>query len=1073
MKIDPSFITALAAPFRKFPRSLGSHATSPKSRKRLGVFLQALAAFVVLTGRAVTIEQDWSSAWWYYIIPGGNNPLTTIVQQPGGKPYLSVDLYRNNVNNGYAFTGNSLGTAAIPTGTTAGNVTPFWIDFDFRFKGGSTNANVFVGLFNSNGDNDDNPAMNWIGAQLSGSGVVGRRFNSAGGSSSADIAGGGTNVLQRVRMHVYNSGGQTLMDIWLYSLDEETFQTTKIGQVLGFVILAAGQTFPQGLNYFGVRNTPYAAGSPAAHAQMDFDNMYFSTDGASDGLLVPSFATLCVSTVLQTGSPYFDPWNATRWAAWYSGGKLAKSFTIDCDVTLEDRGGSANPWVPDVSGLTSEKLFYFGNCSRGITFDGNGCFIDARKVTPDLLTLYGSYGSYSETDRHPLTHCFYANMAEKNGVPATVLKNVWIKGCTQAIRTSSKQSHPLTIQNVETRRNQWGMYFSGTNTTITGCGNKQNAKGGIYLGNGSYGNSLLNSNWQDNDYQQEKYYADICIDSSYGNYFEGNDHQAATGGSYHAAVKLFRNTGEDGNLRENSAWGNVFVDNTVAGYSVGYEIGSRMGISVDYDMSSEGRDYAPYNLFEGNSFTNTTFGIKINASGNDIDGNTFSNVTYPILLHNVFFSLTETAILNQPGTKVSFWFKNSDYTGNSSYADWFKYQNDLNEGINVADRYTHLSYAGGTPSFDSYSGPAQLVKQPSSNPSQIINTSTMKDVRKSGGTPIDVAVGDFWVDNPGDEIAVIWDTPTSSVAGTLYYTIIIYDTNGIEVNRCGLSNANTKWRAITAGDFLDLPGQEIAAVADAPVGGKYPIYVFARGRKDPSVTLQGTNTSKIMALAGGNFTAGIDGYDEIAYVLQSDLSTIKFCKPTQGSWSATTATTGGISVVDLVGGDFDTANSGDEVAVMTATLPRARLYRVGASTHYANAGPSSGSLLTAIAAGNFDSDSADEVALALATATGGEYPIRCYDGGSLTHFKEISQNVQGVPARAIAACAVPVASTLGVYERAQGFTSSDYGQTMAPWGQNVAVLPSAAQTTAMPAFLLNADPTNSSKEYLKVTPIVR
>ena len=227
-----------------------------------------------------------------------------------------------------------------------------------------------------------------------------------------------------------------------------------------------------------------------------------------------------------------------------------------------------------------------------------------------------------------------------------------------------------------------------------------------------------------------------------------------------------------------------------------------------------------------------------------------------------------------------------------------------------------------------------------------------------------------------------------------------------------------------------------------------------------------------MALAGGNFNTAGDSYDEVAFVRQDTLSTIRCIKPTDTGWA--TNITGAISVFDLASGDFDgIATNGDEVAAISTTSSQAYLYHPGGTTHYNTAGPASGSVIKAIAGGNFDSDAADEVALALATATGGEYPVRCYNQGSTSHFKELSQNVLGVAAKAIAACGVSVGATLGVYERAQGFTSADYGSTMAAWGDCVAVLPSAPQTNAIPVFLLNANPSNSTNEYLKVVPIVK
>jgi hypothetical protein len=563
----------------------------------------------------------------------------------------------------------------------------------------------------------------------------------------------------------------------------------------------------------------------------------------------------------------------------------------------------------------------------------------------------------------------------------------------------------------------------------------------------------------------------VAVDSTVGNIFEGNTHVSSTdpGNRFNAAYKVYRNMGELDVLRENPPDGNVFRNNTISDYDIGFDVGSRMGMSSVWDMTDEGRDYASYNSFQSNTVTDTSVAIKINCSGNRIDGNYFTGVTHPILLHCVWNSLTETFIKNQDGARVSYWFNNSEWTTNSNWATWFAAQRARNSGVAESAKYIHIGYSG-TPAFDSYAGEATLVKNGGANTSQIIDGTTMKDVYQSAGTPIDLAVGDFWEDSPGDEVAVIWDSPVSSVDGTDYYTIIIYDSNGMEVNRCGKSLV--KWRAITTGDFIDLQGDEIAAVHEESVDGKYPIYIFARGRKDASVILQSGNTVKPLALAGGNFNPAGDSYDEVAFVRQDSPNTIRCVKPTDTVWS--TNITGAINVFDMAAGDFDgISTNGDELAVISATVSHAVLYKPGSTTHYSFAGPAAGAIPVAIAAGNFDEDAADEVALARSTAVGGGYPIQCYNQTGTDCIKEMSQNVLGVPARAIAACEVSVGATLGFYERVQGFAGEDYSSAMSTWRECVAVLPSAPQTNAIPLFLLNSDPLDSAKEYLKVVPMVK
>jgi hypothetical protein len=197
-------------------------------------------------------------------------------------------------------------------------------------------------------------------------------------------------------------------------------------------------------------------------------------------------------------------------------------------------------------------------------------------------------------------------------------------------------------------------------------------------------------------------------------------------------------------------------------------------------------------------------------------------------------------------------------------------------GLAVSDKFMHIRSDYNSPNFDNYTGSATLVISPSLmvdsenrvpdlsgdqyiNMQDLVNLgdywfmsgcdfdngfcdgmdlthgggvdykelgmlgadwltgNNMKDVMAAGGTPIDIAVGDYWVDNPGDEIAVIWDTPISNVDYTDYYTISIYDTNGIEINHCGRSTV--KWAAIASGNFISLTGDEIAAVPSSAVGG--------------------------------------------------------------------------------------------------------------------------------------------------------------------------------------------------------------------------------------------------------------
>jgi hypothetical protein len=97
-------------------------------------FLLALSPHKIIP--TVTIDQKWDSTnGWTTVIGSGANPSTVITPLPNGNHYLSTDLCRNNANNGMAGTYSPLGSAAIP----AGNVTPFWLQVDFRYTVGSLN----------------------------------------------------------------------------------------------------------------------------------------------------------------------------------------------------------------------------------------------------------------------------------------------------------------------------------------------------------------------------------------------------------------------------------------------------------------------------------------------------------------------------------------------------------------------------------------------------------------------------------------------------------------------------------------------------------------------------------------------------------------------------------------------------------------------------------------------------------------------------------------------------------------------------------------------------------------------
>lgn len=887
-------------------------------------------------------------------------------------------------------------------------------------------------------------------------------------------------------------------------------------------------------------------------------------------LLIIIFVSLCsarsVKQVLQDGQGNFDPWNTTRWADWYdplNPGQLKYRFVIDCNITFATGHNTlSTAWCPVMSPNheTPVMLFYIDSSSYGCTVNGSGQYIDVRPAAyrsggvpghESITTLYNY--PYSDSTRTTAVTGFYANQPYNALKSPTIVSDLKLYGFSKAVTTHMDHRQPLIFTNCELRRNQFPAYIHGV-CSIVNSQIKENYTG-IYVDKEAQGCNLSNNQFRDNQYQQEwrHYYGDIQMDSAYKCFIENNTFQdtiATSGPYYRVGIKFYRNKGEGDLVRPNPSGANVIRNNSFSGYTIGCDVASRQGL--DYkDLAAEGRDFAYYNRFVNNSFSNCLFGIKVNNSGNTISGNTFSNVDYPILLHNMFFSLTENTITNQPGTNVYHWLMNSEWY-NSVFSIWYGRdlfdveRSNCNGSITESEKYVHIR-TDGTPNIEAYSGPAQFViadtqlvgaenrahdvsgdqyvdmldiyvlcenwlrddcNSANSDCSRADVSSDgnvdlsdfnfiaddwrcgndMKDVyTPAGRMPLDIAVGDFWQANTGDEVAVIWNEKMTDVDGVDYYTIIMYDSNGIENNRCG--RGQIKYTSIVAGNFIDTissvldwdgvtrtiscPGDEIAAVSSVPdANGCYPIYIFGASRKKPLITLLGTNTTPIKTMAAGDFSTG-DGLDELA-VIFSGGTLIKIYKPS--TLAFVSQITVASAIKEIVGGNFDQNYTGDEIAGIDSSSSLIYFYRVGKSSDYfATAGVSGGAVWSKIAAGEFYSGSYTrrEVAVAGSAAVNGIYKIFTYEIAGTVPVKEISQDVMGVVPAAMDAGAFAIGSTLSLYERAQGFYSSNYTNYMSGWGQTVAVLPSAPQTTAVPVFWLNAAPLDSTKKYLKVTPIVR
>jgi len=110
------------------------------------------------------------------------------------------------------------------------------------------------------------------------------------------------------------------------------------------------------------------------------------------------------------------------------------------------------------------------------------------------------------------------------------------------------------------------------------------------------------------------------------------------------------------------------------------------------------------------------------------------------------------------------------------------------------------------------------------------------------GPPTQTVAGEFSLDLEGAETVAIYDKPISRIQNTDYYSILIFDQFGTEINRYGRSKI--RWKQIAAGYFTKEKGEmEIAAIPAEPINGKYPVYIFNRGFRIPKEIRYEDNTN--------------------------------------------------------------------------------------------------------------------------------------------------------------------------------------------------------------------------------------
>jgi hypothetical protein len=259
--------------------------------------MRKLLVFVVIVGLtavcpALEITQTFNGGsfpadWTPYV--GTNSGDSFANFQTGSLGgYIDVQFERNNQDDGVAKVFTSLGSF-IPSGTAAGSVPKFWYQFDARnISCGTSSANIWAGIFNSNGDADGLPAaITREGANMRG--------DAAGTVTTASLQGGGTNRTAtggpdiRVKIYVYPDGTKASHQITVYALDSagnetQLYMDDGITLVGGGTWLSAATTVTY--DSFGVVVSP---SSSSVKPHLLFDNFYFSTDGAFSGAMPVPF----------------------------------------------------------------------------------------------------------------------------------------------------------------------------------------------------------------------------------------------------------------------------------------------------------------------------------------------------------------------------------------------------------------------------------------------------------------------------------------------------------------------------------------------------------------------------------------------------------------------------------------------------------------------------------------------------------------------------------------------------------------------------------------------------------------
>lgn len=809
------------------------------------------------------------------------------------------------------------------------------------------------------------------------------------------------------------------------------------------------------------------------------------------------------------GGERFDPWNKVKWAAWYDEeGRLKHSFLVDTSLEFaDDAQGKPVTWRPEFAAKHKNLFELSKNANH--TVEGRGTVIDvcAPLMSGAVSRFYENAAKQRDGSRAPLRDqswdppkvAFFANQAGTTNSEGTILRNFTLIGFQRALETHHKHQRKLTMEKCVMSRSLIAVFARGQNVTVRECVIRESMNCGVYGEYASRAWTFEKCTFSDNSANaQAQSFADIVLDACHDYVIHENNFTRPAIDSrrvpeHRTALSLYRNSGETADIREHAAHHISIERNRFDGYHLAVDIAARAGVVDSKDRSLEGRCYTHDITVRDNDFNRCKIGIKINADQNYISDNIFNGCDRDIVVHCVFYKIINQHITQNTGkADVWLWSKASDTRG---FSDYCFYQSRsgarVYDRISDDDRLFHIVTKGNVtlhkPKRRDFTATVWTEES-------LVTGDSLQDMVASGAVPVDVAVADYADHLPGDEIAVIWNTPVSRIEGKDFYTIIIYDQWGIEIDRCGRSPV--KWKAIAGGNLI--PGKgwihvnseaEIAAVADGPdAAGKYPVFIFRRGfgldiqnlKDEGVVRLAVDNTKPWHDIVVGDFVSG-GPYREVAVIPSPDSRNadeeqkIYYFDPRRPDWSGET---GGlpISLGAIAAGDFDLARPGDEIAGISTdeTNPqKVHLFKAATQGAYHIISGSKGRWAS-VASGNFDGNKAngDEIVVACADRDGDVYPLKYFYPESGL-FKTYAGIELRMPVRALDAGHATPGRKLGLGEKiVGGMLEGDIDVIIEAWGDHTAVLPSKPQISGIPLYWINAE-TAGSRTYIRTVPLYR